>query len=88
MARNVLRNALVTPVTVLGLRIGYLLGGAVVIEKIFNLNGMGDLIIVGLNTSDTNLVQGAVLTIAVAFVLVNILVDVLYVLINPRIRTV
>ena len=88
VARNVLRNALVTPVTVLGLRIGYLLGGAVVIEKIFNLNGMGDLIIVGLNTSDTNLVQGAVLTIAVAFVVVNILVDVLYVLINPRIRTV
>ena len=88
VARNVLRNALVTPVTVLGLRIGYLLGGAVVIEKIFSLNGMGDLIIVGLNTSDTNLVQGAVLTIAVAFVVVNILVDVLYVLINPRIRTV
>ncbi|THJ67122.1 ABC transporter permease [Arthrobacter echini] len=88
VARNVLRNALVTPVTVLGLRIGYLLGGAVVIEKIFSLNGMGDLIVVGLTTSDTNLVQGAVLTIAVAFVLVNIVVDLLYLLINPRIRTV
>ncbi|MCC3292172.1 ABC transporter permease [Arthrobacter sp. zg-Y1110] len=88
VARNVLRNALVTPVTVLGLRVGYLLGGAVVIEKIFSLNGMGDLIVVGLTTSDTNLVQGAVLTIAVAFVLVNIVVDLLYLLINPRIRTV
>lgn len=88
VARNVLRNALVTPVTVLGLRIGYLLGGAVVIEKIFSLNGMGDLIVVGLTTSDTNLVQGAVLSIAVAFVLVNILVDLLYMIINPRIRTV
>ena len=49
---------------------------------------MGDLIVVGLTTSDTNLVQGAVLTIAVAFVLVNIVVDLLYLLINPRIRTV
>ena len=88
VARNVLRNALVTPVTVLGLRVGYLLGGAVVIEKIFSLNGMGDLIVVGLTTSDTNLVQGAVLTIAVAFVLVNIVVDLLYLVINPRIRTV
>ncbi|MEB7505005.1 ABC transporter permease [Arthrobacter koreensis] len=88
VARNVLRNALVTPVTVLGLRVGYLLGGAVVIEKIFSLNGMGDLIVVGLTTSDTNLVQGAVLTIAVTFVLVNIVVDLLYLLINPRIRTV
>lgn len=88
VARNVLRNALVTPVTVLGLRVGYLLGGAVVIEKIFSLNGMGDLIVVGLTTSDTNLVQGAVLTIAVAFVLVNIVVDLLYLAINPRIRTV
>ena len=88
VARNVLRNALVTPVTVLGLRVGYLLGGAVVIEKIFSLNGMGDLIVVGLTTSDTNLVQGAVLTIAIAFVLVNIVVDLLYLLINPRIRTV
>ena len=88
VSRNVLRNALVTPVTVLGLRIGYLLGGAVVIEMIFSLPGMGQQILNGITNSDTNLVQGVVLVIAVTFVIVNILVDLIYLLINPRIRTV
>lgn len=88
ISRNVLRNALVTPVTVLGLRIGYLLGGAVVIEMIFSLPGMGQLILNGITAHDTNLVQGVVLAIAVTFVLVNIAVDLVYLLINPRIRTV
>lgn len=88
ISKNVLRNALVTPVTVLGLRIGYLLGGAVVIEMIFSLPGMGQLILNGITNLDTNLVQGVVLTISVTFVLVNIAVDLLYLLINPRIRTV
>ncbi|MGJ9402089.1 ABC transporter permease [Arthrobacter sp. KK5.5] len=86
--RNVLRNALITPVTVLGLRIGYLLGGAVVIEMIFSLPGMGQLILNGITNNDVNLVQGVTLTIAITFVLVNIAVDLLYLLINPRIRTV
>lgn len=85
---NVLRNALVTPITVLGLRIGYLLGGAVVIEMIFSMPGMGQLILNGITNKDVNLVQGVVITIAVTFVLVNIVVDLLYLLINPRIRTV
>ena len=88
VSRNVLRNALVTPVTVLGLRVGYLLGGAVVIEMIFSLPGMGQQILNGITNKDTNLVQGVVLVISVTFVLVNILVDLLYLLINPRIRTV
>ncbi|MBP2412132.1 peptide/nickel transport system permease protein [Arthrobacter stackebrandtii] len=88
VSKNVLRNALVTPVTVLGLRIGYLLGGAVVIEMIFSLPGMGQQILNGITNVDTNLVQGVVLVIAVTFVIVNILVDLLYLLINPRIRTV
>ncbi|WP_255521904.1 ABC transporter permease [Rothia sp. ZJ932] len=88
ITKNVLKNALITPVTVLGLRIGYLMGGAVVIEMIFSLNGMGNLIFNGITGNDINLVQGVVITIAVAFVLVNIVVDLLYMLINPRIRTV
>ena len=88
ITKNVLKNALITPVTVLGLRIGYLMGGAVVIEMIFSLNGMGNLIFTGITGNDINLVQGVVITIAVAFVLVNIIVDLLYMLINPRIRTV
>ena len=88
VARNVLRNALITPVTVLGLRIGYLLGGAVVIEIIFAIPGMGTLILNGVTNNEPNLVQGVTLAVSVAFVVINIIVDLLYVLINPRIRAV
>lgn len=88
VARNVLRNALITPVTVLGLRIGYLIGGAVIIEVIFNLPGMGMAIVSGIQSNFLYLVQGVVLTVAVAFILINIIVDMLYILIDPRIRSV
>ncbi len=88
VGRNVLRNALITPITVLGLRIGYLMGGAVVIEVIFALPGMGTLILNGVTNNEPNLVQGVTLTVALAFVIINIVVDMLYVLVNPRIRTV
>lgn len=87
VARNVLRNALVTPVTVLGLRVGYLLGGAVVIEQMFNLPGMGRLMIEGVKNSEPAVVQGAVLTIALGFVVVNLVVDILSLLANPRLRS-
>ncbi len=88
VARNVLRNALITPVTVLGLRIGYLIGGAVIIEVIFNLPGMGMAIVSGIQSNYLYLVQGVVLTVAIAFIIINIIVDMLYILIDPRIRTV
>lgn len=88
IGRNVLRNALITPLTVLGLKVGALMGGAVVIEIIFNIQAMGKLILDGVNRNDVNLVQGVTLTVAVAFIIVNIIVDMLYVLINPRIRSV
>lgn len=86
VGRNVLRNALVNPLTVLGVRIGYLIGGTVVIEAIFSLPGMGTLIMTAVRTNDTALAQGAVLTVALAFVLVNLVVDVLYLFANPRLR--
>ncbi len=88
VARNVLRNALITPVTVLGLRIGYLIGGAVVIEVIFNLPGMGTTILMGVQENLPTLVQGVTLVVALTFIIINIVVDMLYILINPRIRTV
>lgn len=88
IARNVLRNALITPVTVLGMRIGYLIGGAVVIEVIFNLPGMGMAILEGVQGNYPALVQGVTLTVALTFIVINIAVDMLYILINPRIRTV
>ena len=89
VARNVLRNALITPVTVLGLRVGYLMGCAVVIEVIFSLNGMGTVVLLkGIQENWVTLVQGGALVVAIAFIIVNIIVDMLYLLINPRIRSV
>ncbi|WP_238012966.1 ABC transporter permease [Dactylosporangium sp. AC04546] len=87
VGRNVLRNALITPLTVLGLRVGYLLGGAVVIEQIYSLPGMGQLMINAVRDGDPAVVQGVVLTIAVGFVVVNLVVDVLYLIVNPRLRS-
>ncbi|WP_425582401.1 ABC transporter permease [Streptomyces synnematoformans] len=87
VGRNVLRNALVNPLTVLGLRVGYLLGGAVVIETIFSLPGMGTLMINAVKNGDPAVVQGVVLTVAVAFVVVNLVIDILYLLVNPRLRS-
>ena len=88
IARNVLRNALITPLTVLGLRVGYLMGGAVVIEMIFNIKGMGQLIFQGITRNDVNIVMGVTITVAVAFIVINLVVDLLYVLVNPRIRSI
>lgn len=88
ISRNVLRNALITPVTVLGLRVGYLMGGAVVIEIIFSLPGMGRVLIDGITNNWVTVVQGATLMVAIAFIVVNIIVDLLYIAINPRIRAV
>lgn len=88
IGRNVLRNALITPITVIGLRVGYLMGGAVIIEIIFNIQAMGQLILDGVTRNDVYLVQGVTLTVALAFILINIIVDMLYVLVNPRIRSV
>ncbi len=87
VGRNVLRNALVTPLTVLGLRIGYLLGGAVVIEAMFALPGMGQNLIQAVLDGDISKVQGFVITIALIFVLVNLIVDALYLVANPRLRS-
>ncbi|NKI45493.1 ABC transporter permease [Streptomyces physcomitrii] len=86
VGRNVLRNALINPLTVLGLRVGYLLGGAVVIETIFSLPGMGKLMIDAVKNGDPAVVQGVVLTTAFGFVIVNLVIDVLYLLVNPRLR--
>ncbi|MFJ4719329.1 ABC transporter permease [Streptomyces luteogriseus] len=86
VGRNVLRNALINPLTVLGLRVGYLLGGAVVIETIFSLPGMGKLMIDAVKNGDPAVVQAVVLTTAAGFVVVNLVIDVLYLLVNPRLR--
>ena len=84
--RHALRNALIPVVTVVGLQFGTLLGGAVIIEQVFSLPGVGRFALEGINLRDYPVVQGAVLLISVAFIVVNLLVDILYSLIDPRIR--
>ncbi|WP_245752138.1 ABC transporter permease [Planifilum fulgidum] len=84
--RHALRNALIPVVTVLGIQVGYLLGGSVVIEQIFSLPGVGQLVLQAITNRDYALLQGSILFIAVSFVVINLLVDLLYTLIHPRIR--
>jgi len=84
--RHVLRNAMVPIVTMAGLQFGYLLGGAVVVEQIFSVPGIGRQVLLGIQQKEYALVQSTVLVIAVAFVLVNLATDALYRIIDPRVR--
>ncbi len=84
--RHAIRNGLIPVVTILGLQMGALISGAVVTEQIFVVPGFGRLIVEAVFTRDYPLVQGVVLITASAYVLINLLVDVSYSLLNPRIR--
>ncbi len=86
LLRHAFRNALVPVVTAIGLQVGYLLGGAVLTEAVFNWPGLGTLLVTGIFTRDYPVVQGVVLFISITFVLVNLLVDLFYVWLDPRIR--
>ncbi|NBE93497.1 ABC transporter permease [Nonomuraea sp. KC401] len=84
--RHVLGNALVPIVTMTGLQFGYLLGGAVVVEQIFSVPGIGRQVLLGIQQKEYAVVQSTVLVIALAFVVVNLLTDALYRIIDPRVR--
>ncbi|MGV8850658.1 MAG: ABC transporter permease [Propionibacteriaceae bacterium] len=84
--RHILGNALVPIVTITGLQFGYLLGGAVVVEQIFSLPGIGRQVLIGIQGKEYAVVQSTVLIIALSFVLVNLLTDLLYRIIDPRVR--
>ncbi len=86
LTRHALPNALIPVVTVIGFQLGYLLGGTVVIEEIFALPGMGRLALNAIFQRDYPLVQGVVLIVALLFVTINLIVDVLYAWIDPRIH--
>ncbi len=83
--RHVLRNAFIPVLTVAGLQIGFLLGGTIVLEQVFGLPGLGRLMLQGIYARDLVVVQGAVITIAIAFALLNLIVDLLYAAVDPRI---
>lgn len=83
--RHALRNAMIPVVTVIGLQLGYLLGGAVVTETVFAWPGLGRLIVQAISARDYPLLQGAVLILAVSFVLINLVADLLYCVLDPRV---
>ncbi|HEV2072501.1 MAG TPA: ABC transporter permease [Thermomicrobiales bacterium] len=84
--RHAVRNALVPVITVVGIQTGYMLGGTVIIEQIFAIPGIGRLALDAVNQRDYPLVQGTTLFIAAAFVLMNLVTDVIYSVVDPRIR--
>ncbi len=86
LIRHSLRNALLPIVTVVGLRFGYMLGGSVITESVFAWPGMGRLLVTSVSQRDIPVVQGVLLVFATAFVLVNLVVDLIYGFVDPRIR--
>lgn len=84
--RHVLKNALIPVVTVTGLQLGFLLGGVVVVEVVFAWPGLGQLALIAVERRDYPILQGVVLVIAVLFLLINLLVDLLYAYLDPRIK--
>jgi peptide/nickel transport system permease protein len=86
MRRHALRNAMLPVVTVIGLEFAFLIGGLVVTEQVFNINGVGKLFVDATTRGDFNLIQGLVLFIATMFIFVNLIVDLLYAWLDPRIR--
>jgi len=84
--KHTLRNALIPVVTMMGLQFGFLLGGSIVVETVFNWPGLGRLLVDAVNQRDYPVIQGLVLLFSTEFILINLLVDVLYGAINPSIR--
>jgi ABC-type dipeptide/oligopeptide/nickel transport system permease component len=84
--KHALKNALIPVITVVGLQLGRLLGGAILTETVFSWPGIGTLVVSAIVNRDYPIVQGVVFIVTVLFILVNLLVDILYAYIDPRIR--
>jgi len=86
LMKHALRNAMLPVLTIIGLQVGYLVGGAVVVENVFTLPGVGRLVVQGIEQRDYPLVQSIVFVVAALVILINLLVDLCYAWIDPRIR--
>ena len=86
LRRHALKNALIPVITIMGVQMGYLLGGVVIIEQIFSLPGLGSLTLFAVGNRDYALLQGTILLFSLLFTLTNLVVDVLYAYLDPRIR--
>lgn len=85
VVRHALKNAMIPTVTVAGLQVGYLLGGSVLTETVFARPGLGSMLVESIRARDIPMVQGTILFLAIVFVLVNLIVDIIYVNLDPRI---
>jgi len=86
ISRHALRNALLPAITVIGVEFAFLIGGLVVTEQVFNLNGIGKLFVQSVSRNDFTMIQGMVMMLAAIYVVVNLVVDLLYAVFDPRIR--
>jgi peptide/nickel transport system permease protein len=86
VVRHALRNAMIPVITVVGIQFGYMLGGAVIVESVFTWPGMGRLIMTGIANRDYTVVQGTLVLFVAVFVLLNLLIDISYASLDPRIR--
>lgn len=86
ITRHTLRNALIPIVTIFGLQLGWLLGGSVIVESVFAWPGLGRLMLDSIGVRDTAVVQAALLWFAISFIVINLIVDLLYIVLDPRIR--
>ncbi len=86
VSRHAMRNAMLPAITVIGLEFAFLIGGLVVTEQVFNLNGIGKLFVQAVSRNDFTLIQTMVMLLSVIFILVNLVIDVLYAALDPRIR--
>jgi glutathione transport system permease protein len=86
IVKHCLRNALIPVVTMMGLQFGFLLGGSIVVEVVFNWPGLGRLLVDAVSMRDYPVIQGLVLLFSLEFIIINLVVDVLYAVINPTIR--
>lgn len=84
--KHTLRNAMIPVVTMMGLQFGFLLGGSILVEKVFNWPGLGRLLVDAVEMRDYPVIQAEVLLFSLEFILINLVVDVLYTVINPTIR--
>ena len=84
--RHALKNAMLPVVTVIGIEFAFLMGGLVVTEQVFNLNGLGNLLVQSVTSVDYTMTQGIVMVIVLVFVFTNFFVDILYAWLDPRIR--
>lgn len=87
VGKHVLRNAVIPTVTIVGLQLGALVAGAVIVEAVFTRQGLGQMLVQAIGTNDYPVIQGVVLVIAVVYILINVLVDVSYAVIDPRVRS-